>query len=176
MLAGGMAFSDRGLELTRNFKALKLWMSLKTHGVSSLAALIEQNMQQAQHLSDVDSRRSGLELLAPTSMNIVCFRYRPSIDRQEVAADVETLNRLNRELGGSHPGVRLVHRVGHGSWRALCDPCRQYQPPQPHGRLRFTRQGRCSFSAARSGVSLRFRPTVRERGESVRVRAEAGAH
>ena len=98
MLAGGMAFSDRGLELTRNFKALKLWMSLKTHGVASFAALIEQNMEQAQHLSSAVLADRELELLAPTSMNIVCFRYRPCSDGQRLQLDVETLNRLNREL------------------------------------------------------------------------------
>ncbi len=98
MLAGGMAFSDRGLELTRNFKALKLWMSLKTHGVSSFAALIEQNMEQAQHLSSAILTDRELELLAPTAMNIVCFRYRPWTDGERLALDFETLNRLNREL------------------------------------------------------------------------------
>ena len=98
MLAGGMTFSDRGLELTRNFKALKLWMSLKTHGVASFAALIEQNMEQAQHLSRSVLADRELELLAPTSMNIVCFRYRPWSDGQRLQLDVETLNRLNREL------------------------------------------------------------------------------
>jgi aromatic-L-amino-acid decarboxylase len=98
MLAGGMAFSDRGLELTRNFKALKVWMSLKTHGVSSLAALIEQNMEQAQHLSDAIRADRELELLAPTAMNIVCFRYRPWKDGKRLPLDEETLNGLNREL------------------------------------------------------------------------------
>jgi aromatic-L-amino-acid/L-tryptophan decarboxylase len=98
MLAGGMAFSDRGLELTRNFKALKVWMSLKTHGVSSFAALIEQNMEQSQHLSHAVEADRELELLAPTSMNIVCFRYRPLRNASRLPLDAETLNTLNREL------------------------------------------------------------------------------
>lgn len=98
MLAGGMAFSDRGLELTRNFKALKVWMSLKTYGVSSFAALIEQNMEQALHLSDSIKADRELELLAPTAMNIVCFRYRPWRNGSRMPLDAETLNALNREL------------------------------------------------------------------------------
>jgi len=66
--------------------------------VASLAALIEQNMEQAQHLSRSVPADRDLELLAPTSMNIVCFRYRPWIDGERLQLDVGTLNRLNREL------------------------------------------------------------------------------
>lgn len=93
MLAGGMAFSDRGIELTRNFKALKLWMSLKTHGVETYAALIDQNMDQAAHLAELVEADRELELLAPCAMNIVCFRFRPA-----GSPAGESLNDLNREL------------------------------------------------------------------------------
>jgi aromatic-L-amino-acid/L-tryptophan decarboxylase len=93
MLAGGMAFSDRGIELTRNFKALKLWMSLKTHGVETYAALIDQNMDQAAHLVELVEADRELELLSPCAMNIVCFRFRPT---NSLAPDA--LNELNREL------------------------------------------------------------------------------
>jgi aromatic-L-amino-acid decarboxylase len=95
MLAGGMAFSDRGIELTRNFKALKLWMSLKTHGVETYAALIEQNMEQAAHLARLVEAHRELELVAPLAMNIVCFRYRPLV---ATPIDADQLNLLNREL------------------------------------------------------------------------------
>jgi aromatic-L-amino-acid/L-tryptophan decarboxylase len=37
VIAGGLPFAERGLELTRNFKALKVWMSLKAHGVDTFA-------------------------------------------------------------------------------------------------------------------------------------------
>jgi aromatic-L-amino-acid decarboxylase len=95
MLAGGMAFSDRGIELTRNFKALKLWMSLKTHGVETYAGLIEQNMEQAAHLARLVEAHRELEMLAPVAMNIVCFRYRPIV---ATPIDADQLNLLNREL------------------------------------------------------------------------------
>lgn len=48
--AGGQPFGERGLELTRNFKALKVWLSLKADGVHRLAAVIEQNVTQVRHL------------------------------------------------------------------------------------------------------------------------------
>jgi aromatic-L-amino-acid/L-tryptophan decarboxylase len=93
MLAGGIVFSDRGIELTRNFKALKVWMSLKTHGISTYAALIEQNIEQAAHLESLVQSDKELELLAPRTMNVVCFRYRP-----EEGCDRATLDRINREI------------------------------------------------------------------------------
>jgi aromatic-L-amino-acid/L-tryptophan decarboxylase len=93
MLAGGIVFSDRGIELTRNFKALKVWMSLKTHGVSTYAALIERNVEQAAHLSSLVQDNKELELLVPRTMNVVCFRYRP-----ETVNDQGALNRINREI------------------------------------------------------------------------------
>ncbi len=95
MLAGGMIFSDRGIELTRSFKALKVWMSLKTHGIETYAALIEQNMEQAAHLAKLVENDAELQLLAPVAMNIVCFRYPP---QDAPPVEPERLNQLNREL------------------------------------------------------------------------------
>ena len=50
IMAGGLPFADRGIELTRGFKALKLWMSLQTHGSAAFGRLIARNMAQAAHL------------------------------------------------------------------------------------------------------------------------------
>ncbi len=94
IMAGGFPFADRGVELTRNFKALKLWMSLETHGVDAFAALIEQNVAQAAHLESLIDADPELELMAPRVMNVVCFRYVPA-NRNLPEAD---LNDLNREL------------------------------------------------------------------------------
>jgi aromatic-L-amino-acid/L-tryptophan decarboxylase len=92
IMAGGLPFADRGIELTRSFKALKLWMSLKVHGVAAYAALIEQNMAQAAHLESLIRSHPQLEMLAPRAMNVVCFRYLD--DRLDQA----TLDRINRRL------------------------------------------------------------------------------
>jgi aromatic-L-amino-acid/L-tryptophan decarboxylase len=94
IMAGGFPFADRGVELTRNFKALKLWMSLETHGVDAFAALIEQNVAQSTHLESLIDADPELELMAPRVMNVVCFRYVPA-NRHLREAD---LNDLNREL------------------------------------------------------------------------------
>ncbi len=78
VIAGGLPFAERGLELTRGFKALKVWMSLKAQGVEAFARVIEQNVDQASYLASLIKQNADLELLAPASLNIVCFRYAPS--------------------------------------------------------------------------------------------------
>jgi aromatic-L-amino-acid decarboxylase len=75
VVAGGIPFADRGIELTRGFKALKAWMSLKAYGFNRFAGLIEQNVMQAQALAEMVSREPLLELTAPVPLNIVCFRF-----------------------------------------------------------------------------------------------------
>lgn len=90
--AAGMPFADLGIQLTRGFRALKVWMAFKTHGVRRIAELIEQNVAQARHLVDLVAGHPHLELVAPAPLNVVCFRF--------VAPDVDDarLNQLNREI------------------------------------------------------------------------------
>jgi glutamate/tyrosine decarboxylase-like PLP-dependent enzyme len=92
VMAGGLPFAERGLDLTRGFKALKVWLSLKAEGVDKLVRLIEQNVAQSRYLLQRIAGHSDLELLAPAPLNIVCFRYAPA-DTPE--AD---LNAVNQEL------------------------------------------------------------------------------
>ncbi|MFI5006896.1 MAG: pyridoxal phosphate-dependent decarboxylase family protein [Solirubrobacterales bacterium] len=77
---GGVAgrkdrFADYGPQLSRGFRALKVWMGLKAEGSNKLGRLIEQNVDQAAYLASLVDRRPELERLAPAPMNIVCFRY-----------------------------------------------------------------------------------------------------
>ncbi len=85
-------FSDYSVELSGEFKTLKIWMSLKEHGSEKFGRLIEQNIQQAKYLTELIENEENLELLAPTSMNIVCFRFRKE------GMDQERLNKLNEEI------------------------------------------------------------------------------
>ena len=91
--AGGeLWFSEYGIQLSRGFRALKVWMSFKEHGIDRYARLIRQNVEQARHLERLVEQSPDLELLAPVPLNIVCFRYRGAL-RDEAAIDA-----LNREL------------------------------------------------------------------------------
>jgi len=92
VIAGGLPFSDRGVELTRGFKALKVWMSLKAHGVNSFSRLIEQNINQVRHLVARIYEDPCLELLAPAPMNVVCFRFHIS------ALNNAKMDCLNKEI------------------------------------------------------------------------------
>ncbi|MCP4155161.1 MAG: aminotransferase class V-fold PLP-dependent enzyme, partial [bacterium] len=90
--AGPVDFKDRGPELSRGFRGLKVWMSIKEHGVDKYRRLIQQNIDQAYYLGTLVSQSTKLELTTPVSLNIVCFRYvKPKADR-------EFNNRLNKEI------------------------------------------------------------------------------
>jgi aromatic-L-amino-acid/L-tryptophan decarboxylase len=75
IVAGGLPFAELGVQLSRGFRALKVWMSLKTHGADAWARLVEQNVAQARHLRDRIAAEPRLELLAPVPLNVVCFRF-----------------------------------------------------------------------------------------------------
>ncbi len=92
-LSGGVPwFCDYGPELSRGFSALKVWFVLQEHGVEKLAAMIDKNCDQARYLERLIAQHSQLELCAPVSLNIVCFRFRA--DGLEQTA----LDALNREI------------------------------------------------------------------------------
>ncbi|HEY7612419.1 MAG TPA: pyridoxal-dependent decarboxylase [Gemmatimonadales bacterium] len=75
IVAGGFPFADLGVQLSRGFRALKVWMSLKAHGADLWGRMVEQNVAQARHLRDRIRAEPRLELLAPAPLNVVCFRY-----------------------------------------------------------------------------------------------------
>jgi aromatic-L-amino-acid/L-tryptophan decarboxylase len=74
-LAGGEPwFCEYGPELSRGFRALKVWFTLKAHGLDRLAQVIRRNCEQARMLGRMVAASRDLELLVPVSLNIVCFR------------------------------------------------------------------------------------------------------
>jgi len=88
----GIYFASRGIELTRRFSALKVWMLFKASGLDLLGAHIARNVRQAAYLDAQVRAAPELESLAPTPLNIVNFRYAPA----GIAAD--RLDAINREL------------------------------------------------------------------------------
>jgi aromatic-L-amino-acid decarboxylase len=92
-LAGGPEpLSNYGMELSRGFRALKVWMLLKQHGIRKYEQLVRQNIEQAQYLARRVAEIPELELTAAVSLNIVCYRYNPG------HLDDQSLNALNKEL------------------------------------------------------------------------------
>jgi glutamate/tyrosine decarboxylase-like PLP-dependent enzyme len=89
-LAGGAFWAvDYGPELSRGFRALKVWAHLKEHGVKALGAVIDRNIEQAQILENMITTVPELEMLAPVPLNICCFRYVPThVDSDQINEEI----------------------------------------------------------------------------------------
>ena len=87
------AFWDYGAELSRRFRALKVWMTLQYYGTRRIAEAISEDISLAAYLGEVVSTANDFELLAPVELSICCFRYVPP----GVTDDAE-LNRLNERI------------------------------------------------------------------------------
>lgn len=92
-LAGGEPWPvDFGPELSRGFRALKVWTHLKEHGTERIGQAIARNCEQAAHLGKRVDAHPDIELLAPVTLNICCFRYvAPGLSETE-------LDQLNAHL------------------------------------------------------------------------------
>ena len=88
------AFWDHGPELSRRFRALKIWFILKCHGARALTAAIDANIAVAQTLAAAIDASADFERLAPAPLSIVCFRYAPA----QLRGRRDALNALNRTL------------------------------------------------------------------------------
>jgi glutamate/tyrosine decarboxylase-like PLP-dependent enzyme len=80
-------------EASRRARALAVWATLAAYGRSGYRAMVERHLDLAQHLGRRVEEEPELELLAPVTLNIVCFRYRPS------GLGEEELDELNAQLG-----------------------------------------------------------------------------
>lgn len=72
----GFVFFEESMELSRRFRALKLWVSLRYHGLAAFREAIRKDLRQARRLADAIRSESQLELLAPVELSAVCFRHR----------------------------------------------------------------------------------------------------
>lgn len=90
LAAGAVWPCDLGPDLSRGFRALKTWFTLKTFGTDRLGAVIARSCALARYLETRVLAEPRLELLAPVNLNIVCFRYRASdAVNREIVADVQ---------------------------------------------------------------------------------------
>jgi glutamate/tyrosine decarboxylase-like PLP-dependent enzyme len=87
LAAGSPWPCDFGPDLSRGFRALKTWFTLKVYGTAQLGAVISRTCALAQYLREIIDRTPDLELAAPVQLNIVCFRYR-SDESEAVNAEI----------------------------------------------------------------------------------------
>jgi aromatic-L-amino-acid/L-tryptophan decarboxylase len=102
---GEVNFADRGFQLTRVSRALKLWVSLRYFGIDAFRAAIDRSLDLARLAERRVEESDTLELLLPTSLGVTCFRRRfPGID------DEEELARRNAQLadGLAATGLGLI--------------------------------------------------------------------
>lgn len=93
-----LEFAELGVQLSRGFRALKVWISLQTHGVEKIGRVIEQNVDQARHLAQRVEAEPRLELLAPVTLNVVCFRYLGVAEEGAPSLEGDALDAINREI------------------------------------------------------------------------------
>jgi len=86
----GFAFFEESLELSRRFRALKLWLSLRYHGLAAFRESIRKDLAHARRLAEAIEREPQLEVVERGELSAVCFRYRGS---GETSGD--ELNRWN---------------------------------------------------------------------------------
>lgn len=92
LAAGDIWFSDYGLQLSRQFRASKVWMSIKEHGLERFGRMIARNVEQAHYFAGLVEADPKLELMTPIGLDIVCFRFSPG------SLETAALDALNKEI------------------------------------------------------------------------------
>ena len=97
------AFWNYGPELSRRFRALKIWLTLRYYGVRRIAAAITEDNALAAYLAELVEQAEDFELLSQPQLSICCFRYVPpalrlSLDTPENAIINDELNKLNEKI------------------------------------------------------------------------------
>jgi glutamate/tyrosine decarboxylase-like PLP-dependent enzyme len=107
----GFAFFEESTELSRRFRALKTWLSLRYHGLNAFRIAIRTDLEHARQLADCIGNTPELELLAPVELSAVCFRYRDLPD--ELNADI-----LRRVIESGRVYLSNASVQGHFALRA----------------------------------------------------------
>jgi aromatic-L-amino-acid/L-tryptophan decarboxylase len=112
----GFAFFEESLELSRRFRALKLWLSLRYHGLDAFRRAIRADLLHAALLAQHIAATDRLELAAPVSLSAVCFRYQPEAaavngDRLNAAILKRVIERGRVYLSNATLGGRFVLRA-----------------------------------------------------------------
>jgi glutamate/tyrosine decarboxylase-like PLP-dependent enzyme len=126
-------FADRGIALTRRFRALKIWLSVKVLGVGWFRALVERCCRLADFAQALLGQAPVFEVLSPRQLSIVCFRYHPpgcasgdaELDRLNLAL-LEALRATGRAfISSTRLGGRVALRFCFVNWRTTADNVEQ---------------------------------------------------
>lgn len=125
---GPLILADLGIQLSRGFRALRAWVAFKTHGADKIGRIIDQNIDQVAAFAARVKAEPRLELLAPVSLNVACFRYRAEglTEPEQDAFNRELLLRI-QESGIAVPSStrirgRFALRIANANHRSRsCD-------------------------------------------------------
>ena len=92
---GRFDFNEHHFQLSRNAKALKVWMSFKAYGRKRLTAMMEKDMILTQYLADKVNSADDFELCNNPKLSIVCFRY---LGNEANMTDSEEIDRINQAI------------------------------------------------------------------------------
>ena len=84
-------FYDHGIQLTRRFRALKFYMSMKTFGLNAFRKAVTYNIELAEETEDILRASTNWEVISPATLAIINFRYNP-IDKQYTEKELDALN------------------------------------------------------------------------------------
>jgi len=194
-------FADRGLQLSRGFRALKVWMTVQTFGLSAFRACIQRNLELAEYAEGLIRGYPQLTLMAPVTLGIVCFRREwPGCDEAETerrgTALADELERggtalvSTTRLAGRH-AIRLCilnptssaghvrHVIEHFATAPAPVPARETAPARETVPLAGARAGTLADTGRDilravpllSGVPASARHAVHARGVSVDIAA-----
>ena len=144
-------FSEYGFQQTRGFRALKVWMTMQQFGLNGFREAIEENLSLARYLAECVRNAPELELVAPPSLSVVCFRFVgvQSNDRGEKSdADERTIASVEPCAAGAAAAGRRRVPHQHRAARPLRAPRLHRQLPQPDGGCRSNAERRGPQSAA----------------------------
>lgn len=104
----GKFLADYGVELSRGFRALKIWMAFKEQGAAKFGRLISQDIALAKYMAELIDLHPRLERIAPVDLNIVCFRHKAADESACKTLNTEIMLRL-QERGLAVPSDTTLH-------------------------------------------------------------------
>lgn len=126
-------FGDRGLQLTRSFRALKVWMSVQTFGMAAFRRAVGRGIELADRAEGYVKASPTIEMLSPASLGIVCFRANPpaaGLSEEEIEAlnvrvqarviDSQTAMMSSTRLRGTY-SLRLCILNHNTTWKDVED-------------------------------------------------------
>jgi Pyridoxal-dependent decarboxylase conserved domain len=161
-----MNFYDRGPQLTRSFRALKLWMSMQAFGLDALAGAVERGMTLAERAQELVERRPGWEVATPAQLGVLTFRpVRPSLSPAQIDELTQAVAEATIDDGhalvlttsvGGRPVLRLCTINPEATVEDVSTP--------------WTRSTTCAGRSARLPGDIRGAPQGRQRHARRRLR------